>query len=82
VSGTRGNAEGVRGAARVLNTKNAPSVARFSCSAGGAVPNTKNTPHGPVFRVWQVGEGRGGEGRHVGVSGIPSGWGRLEGGAG
>jgi len=46
------------------------------------VPNTKNTPHGPVFRVWQVEEGRGGKGRHLGVSGIPSGWGRLEGGAG
>jgi len=45
------------------------------------VPNMKNMPHGPVFCVWRVEEGRGGEGRHVGVSGIPSGWGRLEGGA-
>jgi len=42
--------------------KHAGCVFRFQqVGTGGAVPNTKNTPHGPVFRVWQVEEGRGGE---------------------
>ena len=67
--GTRGDAEGVRGAAQVLNTKNAPHWALFRFQQVGtsrAVPNTKNTLHGPIFCVWQVEEaqeGRGGEGK-------------------
>ena len=72
MSGTRGNAEGVRGTAQVmLNTKNAPHWARFSFSAGGDRWSSAKHKKRATWARFPCLAGRGGEGRHVGVSGIP-----------
>jgi len=63
VFGARGDAEGVRGAAQVLNTKNAPHWARFSFSAGGdRWSSAKHEKHATWARFSCL-AGRGGEGR-------------------
>jgi len=70
MSGTRGNAEGVRGAAWVLNTKNAPHWGRFSCSV--RAKHGKHAPSGMFFvfgrweRAGETGKGVGSYGSRAG----------------
>jgi len=60
VSGMRGNAEGVRGAAQVLNMKNMPHWARFSFSAGGdRWSSAKHEKHATWARFSCLAGGRG-----------------------
>jgi len=80
MSGMRGNMEGMRGAAQVvLNMKNVAHWARFSFSAGGDRWSSAKHEKHAIWACFSCLAGREGEGRHVGMSGIPSGWGRLEG---
>ena len=72
VSGTRGNMEGMRGTAQVmLNMKNAPHRAHFSFSAGGDRWSSAKHKKRATWACFLCLAGRGGEGRHMCVSGIP-----------
>jgi len=61
--GARGDAEGERHAARVMNTKNAPHWARFSFSASGDRWSSAKHEKHATWAHFSCLAGRGGEGR-------------------